>query len=93
MMPRLAQLRDRERDSVLVGSYRAAIERLSALVYRIKTRPERQVIGLTFGTRAHTLLGSGLREREARATSALCQAATLPVSAPQCLHFVAAGFR
>jgi hypothetical protein len=43
---RLTQRRDRQRDEALRGSYRAAIERLSALSYRIKTKPEGQVIGL-----------------------------------------------
>ena len=46
MMSRLSELRDRERDEALRGAYRAAIDRLSALRYRLTTKPERRVIGL-----------------------------------------------
>jgi hypothetical protein len=35
-----------ERDSVLQGAYRAAIDKLHALTYRIKVKPETHVIGL-----------------------------------------------
>jgi hypothetical protein len=48
MMSRLAALQDRERDSDLRGAYRAAIDRLSALRYRLNealARP-RAAIGL-----------------------------------------------
>jgi hypothetical protein len=46
MLARLSALKDRERDSVLQGAYRAAIDRLHALTYRIKVKPETHVIGL-----------------------------------------------
>jgi hypothetical protein len=46
MISRLRKLRERERDSVLAGAYRAAIDRLEALAYRLKTKPETHVIGL-----------------------------------------------
>jgi hypothetical protein len=46
MIAGLTKLHDRERDSVLRGSYRAVIDRLSALRYRLKTKPENHVIGL-----------------------------------------------
>jgi hypothetical protein len=48
MIARLSALKDHERDGALRGSYRAAIDRLSALAYRINeaaVRP-RAVVGL-----------------------------------------------
>jgi hypothetical protein len=46
MIARLSALHDRERDSILRGSYHAAIDRLGALRYRLQTKPETRVIGL-----------------------------------------------
>jgi hypothetical protein len=46
MTSRLTELRDREGDSALRGSYRAAIDRLGALAYRLRVKPEKRVVGL-----------------------------------------------
>jgi hypothetical protein len=46
MIDRLSTLRDRERDADLRGSYRAAIDRLGALRYRLTVKPDTHVIGL-----------------------------------------------
>jgi hypothetical protein len=46
IIARLSALEDHERDEVLRGAYRAAMERLSALAYRLKVKPETHVIGL-----------------------------------------------
>jgi hypothetical protein len=46
IIAQVSALRDRERDSVLRGAYRAAIDRLEALAYRLKMKPETHVIGL-----------------------------------------------
>jgi hypothetical protein len=47
MIATLSALKDRERDEALRGSYRAAIDRLSALRYRLRVKPETRVIGLS----------------------------------------------
>jgi hypothetical protein len=46
MIARLRHLRERERDSVIASAYRGAIDRLEALAYRIKVKPETRVVGL-----------------------------------------------
>jgi hypothetical protein len=46
MIAKLRKLHDRERDSILRGSYHAAINRLEALAYRMKVKPQAHVIGL-----------------------------------------------
>jgi hypothetical protein len=46
IIARLSTLKDRERDAILRGAYRAAIDRLEALAYRLKVKPETHVIGL-----------------------------------------------
>ena len=46
MADRLAELRDQERNPAIVGAYRAAIDRLQGLAYRIHTRPQTRVYGL-----------------------------------------------
>ena len=46
MIAQLSVLRDRERDARLHGAYRAAVERLEELIYRLTTKPEKRVIGL-----------------------------------------------
>ena len=46
IIARLSALRGRERDAVLAGAYRAAIDRLEALAYRTKKKPETHVLGL-----------------------------------------------
>ena len=46
MIAQLSVLRDRERDPRLHGAYRAAVERLEEVLYRLKVKPERHVIGL-----------------------------------------------
>jgi len=46
MISRLGQLRERERESTIVSAYRAAIDRLEGLAYRLTTRPRPKVYGL-----------------------------------------------
>jgi hypothetical protein len=46
MIARLRKLKDHERDTRFVGAYRAAIERLEGLGYRLRVKPETRVIGL-----------------------------------------------